>query len=79
VTHQGSVTMAGGALEKVLGRREAVGSAAKSAGYRVEGRRVEAREIEDCDFDIGVLGAGIEKGLLLLDDEAFKLRGEIWK
>jgi len=65
--------MAGGALEKMLGRREAVGSAAKSAGYRVEGGGVEAREIEDCDFDIGVLGTGIEEGLLLLDDEASEL------
>lgn len=73
MTHQGSITMAGGALEKVLGRRKTVGSAAKSAGYRVEGGGVEAREIEDCDFDTGVLGAGIEEGLLLLDDEATEL------
>lgn len=73
MAHQGSIALAGGALEKVLGRREAVGPATKSVGKQVEGGGVAAREIENCDFDVGVLGADIEEGLLLLDDEVFQL------
>lgn len=57
----------------MLRRRKAVGSAANSATFRVEGGGVEAREIADCDVDIGVLGASIEEGSLLLDDEALEL------
>ncbi|KAL8942155.1 MAG: hypothetical protein Q9211_001524 [Gyalolechia sp. 1 TL-2023] len=69
VAEQGSVVVVCGALQEELLGVEAIMAATGVVATWIENSRLVAEEKEDCDLDIAILSACIEKGLFMLDKQ----------